>query len=204
MSMASTLSTNRRVPQQERGERRVAQLLGAAAEVIAENGYEAATMTEIAERAGASIGAVYQYFPNKEAVVRALRAQYGDEMDARWTFLNQASATLSVKQLADQFVDVLVKFIEEHPAYFALLDAPLRFKRDQRARNRLRERFAGFFRAKSPTLAPEEAFRVANVAFQILKSMNPLYAEAKPQERLALIAEFKLALTAYLEARLTP
>jgi AcrR family transcriptional regulator len=202
--MASTLSTHRRVPQQERGERRVAQLLGAAAEVIVENGYEAATMTEIANRAGASIGAVYQYFPNKEAVVRALRAQYGDEMDARWTFLNQASATLSVKQLADLLVDVLVKFIEEHPAYFALLDAPLRFKRDQQARNRLRERFAGFFRAKSPALAPEEAFRVANVAFQILKSMSPLYAEAKLQERLALIAEVKLALTAYLEARLTP
>lgn len=77
----------RRVPQQDRGERRVAEVLEAAAATIAEVGYEAATMTEVAERAGASIGILYQYFhfPNKEATMRALRQQYGDEMEARWT-----------------------------------------------------------------------------------------------------------------------
>lgn len=202
--MPSLVSTNRRIPQQERGERRVAQLLGAAADVIAENGYEAATMTEIAERAGASIGAMYQYFPNKEAVVRALRAQYGDEMDARWTLLDEASVELPVKQLAEHFVDVMVQFIEEHPAYIPLLDAPLRFKRDQQARNRLRARFAKLFRLRRPSLSLEQAFRMANVSIQIVKSMNPLYADAKSHERLELVSEYKLALTAYLEAHLSP
>jgi AcrR family transcriptional regulator len=202
MSMPSTLSTGRRVPQQERGERRVAQLLNAAAEVIAQNGYDAATMTEIAERAGASIGAVYQYFPNKEAVVRALRAQYGDEMETRWTFLDESSAKLSVPELVGHIMGVLVRFIEEHPAYLPLLDAPLRYKRDQQAKNRLRERFAGFFRARKPSLSPEEAFRIANISMQILKSMNLLYGEAKPQERVEIVAEYRLALTAYLEAKL--
>jgi AcrR family transcriptional regulator len=180
----------------------VAQLLDAAADVIAQNGYEAATMTEIAERAGASIGAVYQYFPNKQAVVRALRVQYGAEMEQRWTLVDEASAGLSVQQLVDSFVDVMVRFIESHPAYFPLLDAPLRYKRDQQARNRLRERFAKIFRARKPSLAPEHAFRIANVALQILKSMSPLYADAKPQERVELVLEYKLALTAYLEAHL--
>src|SRR5260370_38991873 len=127
MSMPSLVSTNRRIPQQERGERRVAQLLGAAADVIAQNGYEAATMTEIAEHAGASIGALYQYFPNKEAVVRALRARYGDEMDARWTILDKAPAELSVKGYVEHFVHVMVQFIEEHPSYIPLLEAPLRY-----------------------------------------------------------------------------
>jgi AcrR family transcriptional regulator len=76
------MSTSRRIPQQERGARRVAQLLEAAAAELAQVGYDAATMTAIAERAGASIGAVYQYFPNKEAIVLALRAAYGNEMEA--------------------------------------------------------------------------------------------------------------------------
>lgn len=40
------------------------------------------------------------------------------------------------------------------------------------------------------------------MAVRILKSMNPLYADAKPEEQLELISECKLALTAYLEAHL--
>ena len=83
MSMSSTMSSPRRAPQQERGERRVAQLLDAAASLLAEVGYDAATMTEIADRAKASIGTVYQYFPNKPAIVLALRSQYVAEMEER-------------------------------------------------------------------------------------------------------------------------
>jgi hypothetical protein len=77
-------------------------------------------------------------------------AQYGDEMDARWTLLDKGAAELSVRDYVEYFVDVMVQFIEEHPAYIPLLDAPLRYKRDQQARNRLRERFAKFFARGSP------------------------------------------------------
>jgi AcrR family transcriptional regulator len=197
------LSTaKRRVPQQERGERRVAALLEAAAAIIAEVGYEAATMTEMAERAGASIGAMYQYFPNKEAVVRALRAQYGNEMEERWKPLTAEAGKLSVAQLVNRIFEVLVEFMESRPAYIPLLSAPGKYARDPAARNRLREHFAKLFREKRPELSPEEAFRVANVTFQVVKGLNPLYADAKPKERQELVHEFKLAVTAYLSARL--
>jgi AcrR family transcriptional regulator len=197
------MSTSRRVPQQERGERRVAQLLEAAASVLAEAGYDAATMTEIAARAGASIGAVYQYFPNKESIVRALRTQYGNEMEERWTHLDESAASLSVEQIAYRFVEVMVRFIEEHPAYFAVLDAPVRFRRDQEARKRLRERIANIFTMRMPSLSHERAYRMANVSLQIIKSMNALYREASSKERQELVKEYKLALAAYMEARLT-
>src|ERR1700728_2782568 len=78
-------SPGRRVPVQQRSERRVATFVGHVANLIAEVGYEAATMTEIAKRAGTSIGAVYQYFPNKEAMVLALRERYSMEMDQEWS-----------------------------------------------------------------------------------------------------------------------
>jgi AcrR family transcriptional regulator len=203
MRMASDMSSlGRRVPQQERGTRRMAELLEAAEAVIAESGYDAATMTAIALRAGSSIGALYQYFPNKEAVVRALRAAYGNQMEARWTLLEEATASFSVRQLSDQLIDVIVQFIDEHPAFFPLMDAPVRYSRDQNARNRLRERIAGWFRQRKPRLTPEQAFRVANVALQIVKSMQSLYADGKAGERKELVREYKLALTTYLEARL--
>jgi AcrR family transcriptional regulator len=203
MRVPSDLSSaTRRVPQQERGERRVAALLEAAAAVIAEVGYDAATMTAMADRAGASIGAMYQYFPNKEAVVRALRAQYGDEMRKRWKPLALEAAQLSVAAMVDRMFEVVVQFMEERPAYIALISAPGKFPRDPAGRNRLREDFAKLFREKQPELSADEAFRIANVTFQLIKGMNPLYAEAKPKERQELVQEFKLALTAYLSVRL--
>jgi hypothetical protein len=38
-------------------------------------------------------------------------------MDARWTLLDKVAAELSVKDYVEHFVDVMVQFIEEHPAY---------------------------------------------------------------------------------------
>src|SRR5258706_7998022 len=125
----------RRVPQQERAARRVDALLEAAGAVIVERGFEAATMTEIAARAGASIGAVYQYFPNKDALVLALRTRYGDEMDARWSALSAASEGMSVPELVDGLFGMMVEFMATHPAYIPLLSVSLNFRRDAAVRN---------------------------------------------------------------------
>jgi AcrR family transcriptional regulator len=65
-----------REPKQERGRRRVELILNAAAEVFAEIGYEATTTIKIAERAKISVGSLYQFFPNKDAIVRALVERY--------------------------------------------------------------------------------------------------------------------------------
>ena len=63
-----------RIPTQDRGKLRVEALLDAAEAVLAEKGYDAATMTEIAERAGASIGSLYQYFPTKAYILFRLQS----------------------------------------------------------------------------------------------------------------------------------
>ena len=202
LSKAAALKSGRRVPQQDRGERRVAEVLEAAAAVIAEVGYDAATMTAMAERAGASIGALYQYFPNKDAIARALRHQYGNEMEARWSPLAEQGAKLSVKQMVDAIFDVMTDFMDHRPAYIPLMNVPRDYKRDPARRNRLREHFASLFRQKRPELTHDEAFRIANVVFQIVKGMAPLYAEANRAERLEIVREFKLLLTTYLSARL--
>jgi AcrR family transcriptional regulator len=203
MSMDSGLSENRRIPQQERGERRVAELLEAAASEFAEVGYDAATMKAIAKRGGASIGAVYQYFPNKEALVSALRAQYVNEMEESWMKLEKATATSSINERTHKFIDMMVRFVEEHPAYITILDAPADTKHDKKIRDRVDERLAHVFHTRRPAVSLEQAYRVARISLQMIKGMNALYAEAKPQERLEIVKEYKIALTAYLEKRLT-
>lgn len=193
---------NRRIPRQERGERRVRELLEASAAEFAEVGYDAATMKAIAKRAGASIGAVYQYFPDKESVVSALRTQYVNEMENHWTKLEEVTAGLSIEERTQRFVDMMIRFMEEHPACFAILDAPAGSKRDRKTRDRLRERLADALRARRPAISQEDAYWVACVSLQMIKSMNALYADAKPQERPEIVKEYKVALTAYLEKRL--
>jgi AcrR family transcriptional regulator len=181
------------------------QLLEAAAAVLAESGYEATTMTEIAERANASIGTLYQYFPNKPAMVLALRSQASAEMQERWMHLDEeAAAEMSATQIAHRMIEITNRFVEEHPAYFPVLDAPVKYKRSKEARSLLRKRIAAIFQSKKPALTYEAAYRMANVALQIIKSMNLLYADADARERTALVEEYKLALAAYLEVRLAP
>src|ERR1700751_198673 len=104
----------RRIPIQERGEKRVAQLLQAAAAIFAEVGYEAATMRDIAGRAGASIGSLYQFFPNKEVVARAIKTQYCQELKELWANLVAASARKPTIRVIDEFLNVTIKAIERH------------------------------------------------------------------------------------------
>jgi AcrR family transcriptional regulator len=69
-----TLTTGplRRVPVQGRSVARVQRMLDACAVLVDEVGYEALSTTLLAERAGVAIGSVYQFFPDKRAVVQAL------------------------------------------------------------------------------------------------------------------------------------
>lgn len=62
----------RRAPMQRRSVERVQRMLDAAQQLVSEVGYDALTTTLIAERADVSIGSLYQFFPDKQAVVRAV------------------------------------------------------------------------------------------------------------------------------------
>lgn len=68
-----------RAPQQERSRRRVAALLDAAAEEFAQRGFTAATTTGVAARAGVPVGSLYQWFPDKEALLYGLADRHLNE-----------------------------------------------------------------------------------------------------------------------------
>lgn len=68
----------RKQPTQDRAAKTRQRILDAAAHVFAEYGYVAGTTNRIAEHAGLSIGSLYQYFPNKDAVLRALMDAHVD------------------------------------------------------------------------------------------------------------------------------
>ena len=195
-----SISSNavRREPQQERSTRRLASFLDVAADLFVEVGFEAATMTAIAERSGASIGTLYHYFPDKRTIASALLNQYAQEIEAYWKPLINQASTLTAQKFADRFIERVTDFVQHRPAYLALLAAPTRFSRDPAARKALRVAFANAFRARNPSLSSERALLAANVALQTVKGLTVLYSDAAPKDKPLVVEEFKKLLTLYL------
>ncbi|MCH8685530.1 TetR/AcrR family transcriptional regulator [Pedomonas mirosovicensis] len=80
---AGPVDTNpRKLPRQARARATVDMLLEATAQVLLNHGYEHATTARIADRAGVSIGSLYQYFPNKEALIAALIERHTERIVA--------------------------------------------------------------------------------------------------------------------------
>lgn len=176
-------------------------LLGAAAAVIAETGYEMTTMCAIAGRAGSSIGSLYQFFPNKEAVAEALRASYIGEVEELWTALAGKAKEHGADDLVAELVTAVVDFAQRHRAFLALLDAPPTVNTWQR-RERITGRIARVLLAANPGLTRKEAVQTGAVVHQIVKGMLALYARAGVKERSSVVKEFKAVLLGYLEPKL--
>lgn len=66
----------RKAPRQQRARETQQRILEAAARIFARHGYSAGTTNRIAEAAGISIGSLYQYFPNKDAILVELTHQH--------------------------------------------------------------------------------------------------------------------------------
>ncbi len=79
--MSAQLSP-RKAPRQSRSQATVTAILDATARILVERGLAATTTNAVAERAGVSVGSLYQYFPNKEALVSALHSRHGQQMMA--------------------------------------------------------------------------------------------------------------------------
>jgi AcrR family transcriptional regulator len=122
----------RRKPRQVRAELTRERILTAAAHVFAEHGYAAGTTNRIAERARISIGSLYQYFPNKDAILAELLVRHIDR--GVWTQADQldlSTGTLAatVRALVRDAIDnhrddpqLLRIMIEEAPLSRELLD----------------------------------------------------------------------------------
>ena len=91
----------RRAPSQKRSRERVDAILSNATEMIAETGSDALRMSELAQRTGISIGSLYQYFPDKSAVVHALAERCNEE--SRACIAEGLSAVGSMEDLAAAF-----------------------------------------------------------------------------------------------------
>lgn len=187
-------------PKRKRGIARVAKLLDAGAAVFAEQGYKAATMTEIAARAGAPIGSLYQFFPNKDLLADALIARYAEHVEAALDRIKAEASALDAMQLGDRLLDVLVAHATERSLALSLLDARWEQPgvRPGLLREGLRRRIAEILSVWRPAIAEEQAQVMAVVLLQAMKSLVQLHEEKRYPGKAEAIAHWRGWVQRYL------
>jgi AcrR family transcriptional regulator len=157
----------------------------AAASVIAEKGFEAATMAEIASRAGALVGSLYHFFPNKEVLAEALIKRYGGIIDEAFARIDGQATSMPIESLSDALVNLLVEIQGESKAMKALLESRVEFSSKwQDFRDDALRHIARTLTLRSPQIAPESAQAMAVVLLQNMKAMKELVADEGPAAEL--------------------
>ena len=100
----------RKTPRQQRSRATVDAILDAAARILEREGTGAINTNYLAEAAGVSVGSLYQYFPNKEAILAALHERHAGEMHA----LIVAKLSEPKPSLADAISSVVNAVIQAH------------------------------------------------------------------------------------------
>jgi AcrR family transcriptional regulator len=110
----------RRKPVQQRSAQRVERMLEACASLIEELGYDGVTTTLIAERAGVAVGSLYQFFPDKRAVVQALTLRNLERFMANVVQRFDSAELEHWWDAVDSMFDVYVEMHRTVPAFSRL------------------------------------------------------------------------------------
>jgi AcrR family transcriptional regulator len=194
----------RRAPQQARGQRRIDAILDAAQQVLAEAGYQGATTNAIAARANTSIGSVYQFFPNKDAIMQALGLRYLEH--CRGVFgplLSPQAAALPLEEWLDRIVDALdttqrttIGFKE---LFCGAAATPELADVDDAMHHQFVLGLDGVLAQRAPALDPTRRRIRAEVCVRTTEALMALLAESAGERRALVLAEIKAILAAYLE-----
>ncbi|MBK8724753.1 MAG: TetR family transcriptional regulator [Holophagaceae bacterium] len=172
---AKPLPQPRKAPRQKRSLETVDAILAATAHILSKEGLEKATTNHIAARAGVSIGSLYQYFPNKESLVRALNDRHTQEILAllsrRFEEVREAPIPDAVRAIVRAMVDVHRHDPDLHRVLVQAtpaVGAKVETRRLEAAAGRL---LVGFFQARAAELRIQD-FELS--AFLLVQSVEAL------------------------------
>jgi AcrR family transcriptional regulator len=120
---SSARAGERRVPRQERSRATVEATLDAVVHLLRRGGAAAVTTNRIAKVAGVSVGSVYQYFPDKRAIFRALHERHVEQVSQLVERTLIQYAAFPLEQLIQALIGTLVESHAAEPELYKLLDA---------------------------------------------------------------------------------
>ena len=190
---------------QARAKERIERVLDAAEEVFVDVGYEAATTNQIAAQAGTSIGSIYEFFGNKQAVARALADRYLTELTALYDEV-VVDDPRGRDAIVAKVVDALDGFYTKHPGLGPLLRG-CRGSEDLQAAGQslqasLVDHVDRLIAVRRVGGDPARRHVVAEMCADVLRCVLDEVADKPEEERKALVAELKLVLISYLTVAL--
>ncbi len=197
----------RRRPSQARSRETVEAILQAAARVFAVHGYAAGTTNRIAEAAGVSVGSLYEYFPNKDALLVALMEAHVAEGQA---LLEGAAAAVvaraprlgaAVRHLVGAMIALHARDRALHRVLFEEAPLPPRVRRQLAlAETRIATRLAAYLRDHPEVRVPDPDL-AATVLVQTVEALtHKLVVHGDPAALAAQTDELVALVTAYLTA----
>lgn len=203
-SVAKTALKPRKEPQQARSAETRARILEASRAVFSRYGYAGGTTNKIAEAAGLSVGSLYQYFPNKDAIlVELVRAHIIDGTNAILAVLPERIDTLddftnALHDVATAMVGVHADdqplhrvLFEESPRPRALLDELAELE------DAFVERLAEHIAVVAPKQSdPAMAARVIAVTVESL--VHRFVASGRPVDKKQLVDAITTLVSGYL------
>lgn len=196
--------TMRNIPQQARSQQRVDLILDTAAALLAEIGYDTITTNAVAGRAGISVGSLYRYFADKDAILHALADRYLTRLNELHQTLFTADAIyLPLPVLLDRLIDPFVEFDQCCPAFARILLGSDVSADIARAAQQIEidtiERIRQLLQMRVPRIDEERALMVALVCKAVVKALLALLATPVGKARQSqVIAEMKGLLLDYL------
>lgn len=194
----------RRQPVQQRSAKRVEKMLESCAQLIDELGYDGVTTTLIAERAGVAVGSLYQFFPDKRAVVQALTQRNLDHFMAEIGRRLDESPLERWGQAADLIFDIYVQMYREVPGFSRIRFGDvvdLRLIDDQRDNNTVIADSIATFLAERFNVSFDELRLPVAVANEIADSILNLAFRRKLFPEEVVIAEAKQVVRDYISSK---
>jgi len=105
----------KKIPKQERSRVTVETIVEATTRIIEDEGLAALSTNRVAEVAGVSIGSLYQYFPNKEALIAEVRTRFGARFETAMLELLGRLPGLELREAIRAWVTTLVELHAESP-----------------------------------------------------------------------------------------
>ena len=190
------MTQQRRIPQQARSRKNYQHILNTAAALFAEHGVDQVTTNHIAASAEVSIGLIYQFFPNKEAIIGGLIDMYMQA--AANIYPAELDTTIPIETVIRQVMTNVLAFNQQHVG-FQLVLIGLEGTSNQEAATKMQEAVvAGIERvlgAYYPHLQPDQRQRCALVSFGLVAGIMPL-----PLPSEVMLEEMVYAVSAYQTA----
>lgn len=200
---ADDLLELRHRPIQKRGIARFEAILNAGRAVLAEQGYEHFTVEDVASRAEVPVGSVYQFFPNKFAIIAELAAQDTDLLVVALAEASPVFPTENWQQETDTLIEVMAHYWADHPwrpaVYAAMRSTAATRRRAQENTAAIAAATTGALAPLTMGLTPEQRYNVAVVLVETCQTLLNL-AVQDGQLNEAVVAEMKRLTRAYLRS----